>query len=93
MASRHMTPSSSFSRHDRLQKPPFSQGQLLGSFDLAKLLDPFEQLEREFNWKQKEAAAAALTIKPPSEFGSLYSADEAVSAKAQWITFEIWRDF
>ena len=54
------------------------------SFDLAKLLDPFEQIEREFNWKKEVAAAAAAAaaasnnvsqplaspIKPPSEFGS-----------------------
>ena len=53
------------------------------SFDLAKLLDPFEQIEREFNWKKEVAAAAAAAaaasnnvsqplaspIKPPSEFG------------------------
>ena len=72
-----MTPSSSFSRHDR-QKPKTGGAHLVhNNFDLAKLLDPFEQLEREFNWKKEAAAAAAVAlaspIKPPSEFGSFSS--------------------
>ncbi len=33
-------------------------------FDLAKVLDPFEQLEREFNWGN-------IAIRPPSAFGSI----------------------
>ena len=32
---------------------------------MAKLLDPFEQLEREFNWED------VTTLKPPSAFCSL----------------------
>ena len=55
--SKRTTPQSSFSSHDRTNsKPPF---------DLAKLLDPFEQLEREFNWED------VTTLKPPSAFCSL----------------------
>ena len=49
---------SSFSSQDRT-KP----------FDLAKLLDPFEQLEREFNWED-------VTLKPPSAFCSLVDVRE-----------------
>ena len=56
--SKRTTPQSSFSSHDRT-KP----------FDLAKLLDPFEQLEREFNWED-------VTLKPPSAFCSLVDVRE-----------------
>jgi hypothetical protein len=34
-------------------------------FDLAKLLDPFEKLEREFNWEE------VTPLRPPSAFGLL----------------------
>ena len=85
--SRHMTPSatpkSSFSQHDRPNRPKvhltnrknsmreFHREKMMvsksNSFDLAKLLDPFEQLEREFNWRKETDQSP---IKPPSEFGS-----------------------
>ena len=55
--SKRTTPRSSFSSHDRTKPQQ--------SFDLAKLLDPFEQLEREFNWED------VTTLKPPSAFCSL----------------------
>ena len=55
--SKRTTPQSSFSSHDRTKPQQ--------SFDLAKLLDPFEQLEREFNWED------VTTLKPPSAFCSL----------------------
>ena len=50
----HITPHHSFSSADR-SKP----------IDIAKMLDPFEQLEREFGWE------GGLTIRPPSAFCSL----------------------
>lgn len=40
-------------------------------FDLAKLLDPFERLEREFNWEE------LTPIRPPSAFSSLVPDHEA----------------
>lgn len=55
--SKGTTPRSSFTAHDRT-KPSSAH------FDLAKLLDPFEQLEREFNWDD-------VTIRPPSAFSSM----------------------
>ena len=53
------TPSSSFSAADR-DKP----------LDIARLLDPFEQLEREFGWESTGA------IRPPSAFCSLADIEE-----------------
>jgi hypothetical protein len=57
--SRLATPHSSFSAADRTQPP----------LDLARLLDPFEQLERE--WE-----AGPATIRPPSAFCSLTDIQE-----------------
>jgi hypothetical protein len=53
--SKRTTPRSSFTTYDKTSST---------HFDLAKLLDPFEQLEREFNW-------ADVTIRPPSAFSSM----------------------
>ena len=60
------TPHSSFSAADR-NKPT--------TIDLAKLLDPFEQLEREFGWE------GGLTIRPPSAFCSLADIQEDTDEK------------
>ena len=60
------TPHSSFSAADR-SKPT--------TIDLAKLLDPFEQLEREFGWE------GGLTIRPPSAFCSLADIQEDTDEK------------
>ena len=60
------TPHSSFSAADR-SKPT--------TIDLAKLLDPFEQLEREFGWE------GGLTIRPPSAFCSLADIQEDTNEK------------
>ena len=38
---------------------------------MAKLLDPFEQLEREFNWDN------VTCIRPPSAFSSLVDVNES----------------
>ena len=66
----HITPHHSFSGADRT-KP----------IDIAKMLDPFEQLEREFGWE------GGLTIRPPSAFCSLADiqedSDETVSDKVR----------
>ena len=73
------TPHSSFSRADR-QAPPPAVG-FAGStplIDLATLLDPFEQLERE--WETSPGVqippSAAPTIRPPSAFCSLTDIQE-----------------
>ena len=69
----HLTPHHSFSSADReaASKP----------IDVAKMLDPFEQLEREFGWE------GGLTIRPPSAFCSLADiqedSDETVSDKVR----------
>ena len=42
----------------------------MNNFDLAKLLDPFEQLEREFNWDD------VTMIRPPSAFSSMIDVNE-----------------
>ena len=66
----HITPHHSFSGADRT-KP----------IDIAKMLDPFEQLEREFGWE------GGVTIRPPSAFCSLADiqedSDETVSDKVR----------
>ena len=67
----HITPHHSFSGADR-SKP----------IDIAKMLDPFEQLEREFGWE------GGVTIRPPSAFCSLADiqedeSDETVSDKVR----------
>ena len=56
-----LTPKSSFSQFD---------AQTVNNFDLAKLLDPFEQLEREFNWDD------VTMIRPPSAFSSMIDVNE-----------------
>ena len=56
-----LTPRSSFSAFDT---------QTVNNFDLAKLLDPFEQLEREFNWDD------VTMIRPPSAFSSMVDVNE-----------------
>lgn len=70
--SKHATPNSSFSTHDK-RRNSFKRSQMKAqhSFDLAKLLDPFEQLEREFNWDN------VTCIRPPSAFSSLVDVDES----------------
>ena len=73
--SKRTTPRSSFSTHDRgrpnptLNNPPLAPSSN-SHFDLAKLLDPFEQLEREFNWDD-------VTIRPPSAFSSMVEVNES----------------
>ena len=67
----HITPHHSFTGADRT-KP----------IDIAKMLDPFEQLEREFGWE------GGLTIRPPSAFCSLADiqedeSDETLSDKVR----------
>ena len=67
----HITPHHSFTGADRT-KP----------IDIAKMLDPFEQLEREFGWE------GGVTIRPPSAFCSLADiqedeSDETVSDKVR----------
>ena len=66
----HITPHHSFTGADR-SKP----------IDIAKMLDPFEQLEREFGWE------GGVTIRPPSAFCSLADiqedSDETVSDKVR----------
>ena len=68
------TPHSSFSRADR---PPGGSTPLI---DLATLLDPFEQLEREWETSPgvqiPPSAAANATIRPPSAFCSLTDIQE-----------------
>ena len=56
-----LTPRSSFTAFDT---------QTVNNFDLAKLLDPFEQLEREFNWDD------VTMIRPPSAFSSMVDVNE-----------------
>ena len=52
-------------------------------FDLAKLLDPFEKLEREFNWEE------VTPLRPPSAFST--SQTEETAKKASAVTmFLIW---
>ena len=58
-----LTPRSSFSTYD------YRSQTAMNNFDLAKLLDPFEQLEREFNWDD-------VTIRPPSAFSSMVDVNE-----------------
>ena len=58
-----LTPRSSFSTYD------YRSQTSMNNFDLAKLLDPFEQLEREFNWDD-------VTIRPPSAFSSMVDVNE-----------------
>ena len=66
----HITPHHSFTGADR-SRP----------IDIAKMLDPFEQLEREFGWE------GGVTIRPPSAFCSLADiqedSDETVSDKVR----------
>ena len=62
--SKRTTPRSSFTTYDRNKAV-----QQQHHFDLAKLLDPFEQLEREFNWED-------VTIRPPSAFSSMVDVNE-----------------
>ena len=56
----HITPHHSFTGADR-SRP----------IDIAKMLDPFEQLEREFGWE-----TGGVTIRPPSAFCSLADIEE-----------------
>ena len=64
----HLTPHHSFSSADReaASKP----------IDVAKMLDPFEQLEREFGWE------GGVTIRPPSAFCSLADIQEDSDEKS-----------
>ena len=70
------TPHSSFSRADR--PPPPGVGASTPLIDLATLLDPFEQLERE--WETSPGGTipptTAPTIRPPSAFCSLTDIQE-----------------
>ena len=66
--SKRTTPRSSFTNFDRSK--PLNSANLAAHFDLAKLLDPFEQLEREFNWED-------VTIRPPSAFSSMVDINES----------------
>ena len=71
------TPHSSFSRADRQQAPGFEGSTPL--IDLATLLDPFEQLEREWETSPGNVQippSAAPTIRPPSAFCSLTDIQE-----------------
>ena len=71
------TPHSSFSRADRPPGLGFG-GSSTPLIDLATLLDPFEQLERE--WETTPGVqippSAAATIRPPSAFCSLTDIQE-----------------
>jgi hypothetical protein len=59
-------------------------------FDLAKLLDPFEKLEREFNWED------VTTLRPPSAFGTSHCEDSArrsVLVKRLFMGVPFWKLF
>ena len=72
------TPHSSFSRADRPPPPGVGFAGSTPLIDLATLLDPFEQLERE--WETSPGVqippSAAATIRPPSAFCSLTDIQE-----------------
>ena len=54
-------------------------------FDLAKLLDPFEKLEREFNWEE------VTPLRPPSAFST--SQTEECAKKASAVTIKFFKQF